>query len=91
MHVDSRGLYDTISSLHNSKEYRLRQTVQRIRDSFEDGDIDVLRWIPGFFNISDEMTKRSPEMSRRINRIATKGFMDLPKHERFELESSEWL
>lgn len=34
LHVDSRGLFDTITTLHNGREYRLRQTVQRIRDSF---------------------------------------------------------
>ena len=35
MHVYSRGLYDTVSRLYVRKDYRLRQTVQRIWDSFE--------------------------------------------------------
>lgn len=45
LHMDRKGLYDTITTLHLGEEYSLRQTVQRIRDLFEEGDIDVLRWI----------------------------------------------
>lgn len=33
LHVDSRGLFDKISTFHDGKEYRARQTVQIIRDS----------------------------------------------------------
>lgn len=40
-HVDSCGLFDTISTLHDGKEISLRQTFQRLRDSFEYIDIDV--------------------------------------------------
>lgn len=32
---DSRGLFDTITTLNDEREYRLRQIVQRLRDSFE--------------------------------------------------------
>lgn len=45
-HVDSSKLFDTITTLHDGKEYRLRKTVQRIRDSFEGGDIDMPRLFP---------------------------------------------
>ena len=41
--VDMKGLFDTITTLHDGREYRLRQTVQRIRDSFESQEIDVMR------------------------------------------------
>ena len=41
--VNSHGQYDTISSLHEGSEYRLHQTVQKIRESFEAEEIDVLR------------------------------------------------
>lgn len=46
IHVDPRERFDTISTLHDGKEYRFRQKVQRICDRFESGDIDVLRWLP---------------------------------------------
>lgn len=39
LHVDSKGLYDTIAKLHDGRDYRLRQTVQKIRDLFESGKL----------------------------------------------------
>lgn len=39
LHVYSRRLFDTISTLHDGKEYLLSQTVQWIRDRFESGGI----------------------------------------------------
>ena len=33
--VDSLGLYSTITTLHKGRDYRLRPTVARLRDSFE--------------------------------------------------------
>lgn len=62
--VDSFGLWDTITTLHESREYRLRQTVQRIRDSFESKDLDELVWIPGTKNIADALTKRNTELQK---------------------------
>ena len=45
--VDSNGLYSTITTLHEGSDYRLRPTVSRIRDSFENREINVIQWIPG--------------------------------------------
>lgn len=45
LHVDQRGLYDTTTTFYRGKEYRLRQTVQIIRDFFEDCEIDILRLV----------------------------------------------
>lgn len=45
--VDSRGIFDTITALHDGREYRLRHTIQRLGDRFESGELDRLRWIPG--------------------------------------------
>lgn len=90
LHVDSRGLFDTISTLHDGKEYRLRQTVQRIRDSFESGDIDVLRWIPTGQNIADGLTKRCPRVQRRFNASSTQGTLTLDNTGIRELTSTEW-
>jgi hypothetical protein len=64
LNVDSKGLYDTISTLHESKDYRLRPTVTRIRDSFGAQEIRALRWTPGFSNLSDALTKGNFDMFR---------------------------
>lgn len=42
--MDANALKDTITTLHEGTEYRLRQTVQRIRNSFESCDLNVLRY-----------------------------------------------
>lgn len=71
--VDSMGLFDTISTLHEDRKYRLRQTVRRIRDSFESCELDILRWVPGSNNIADALTKRSYKLWKDLNVICVKG------------------
>lgn len=88
--ADSKGLFDTITTLHDGLEYRLRQTGQRIRDSFESHDIDVLRWVQGPAKIADAMTKRSTHSHRLLNRVMSTGILSLPQHKHFELESENW-
>lgn len=80
LNVYSKGLYDTITTLHESKEYRLRQTVQRIRDSFKSEELDILRWIQGFANIADALTKHNPKSNRLIAHVFFTGMLDLLKH-----------
>lgn len=45
--------------LHEGNEYRLRQTVQNIRDSSESGDINAFKWIQSRVNISYALRKRN--------------------------------
>ena len=90
LHVDSRGLYETITTLHDGKEYRLRQTVERIRNSFDSGELDVLRWIPGKINIADALTKRNIVLYRMLNKIATTGKLSIDVHHGYELHSRTW-
>lgn len=68
LNVDYKGLYDTIKTLHEGSEYRLRQSVQRIRDSFDSGWLDTLRLVQGIVNIADELTTRNKYMQRMLNR-----------------------
>lgn len=89
--VDSKALYDTITTLHEGKEYRLRQTVQRLRDSFESREMDVLRWVPGCVNIADALTKRNPFTRRLMSKVCSTGRLSLPTHRSLELDSSEWV
>lgn len=55
--TDSYGLYGTVTSLRESKDYRLRPTVAAIRDTYECGEIEHLLWVPGSVNIADPLTK----------------------------------
>jgi len=79
LHVDSKGLYDTVTTLDEGRDYRLRQ--QRIRDYFEAEDPNALQWIQGKANIADALTKRNPEMQRMLNRIMISGLLELPEHQ----------
>jgi len=83
-------LYDTITTLHEGRDYRLRQTVQRIRDSFESEDLNALRWIQGKVNLADALTKRNPQTHRMLNRVARNGLLDLPPHMSLQLNSGTW-
>lgn len=71
--LDSLGLYRTITTLHDGKDYRLRSTVTKLKDSFEAEDIPVLQWVPGKQNISDAHMKRNPVMVHILNRVCNSG------------------
>lgn len=90
LNVDSKGLYDTITTLQEGSEFRLRQTVQRNRDSFESEELDKMRWIQGFANISDALTKCNAQSFKLLNIVSMNGKLHLPKHASCMLESSEW-
>ena len=90
LNVDSRGLFDTLSTLHEGRDYRLRETVQRIRDSFESKEIDVLRWIKGTSNISDALTKRNIVLYQLLNDICRDGVMYVNLDNGFELYATQW-
>ena len=90
LNVDSRCLYDTVTTLHEGKEYRLRQTIQRIRNSFESTELDILRWIPGPANISDALTKRKLQLYATLNKICTTGRLLVNFGYIFSLERRTW-
>ena len=90
LNTDSRSLYDTITTLHDGKEYRLRQTVERLRNSFESGELDMIRWIPGTTNVADALTKRCISMYRKLNRMCVHGRMDLDLSTCYTLDNKTW-
>lgn len=90
LNVDSKGLYDTVTTLHEGRDYRLRQTVQRIRDSFEAKELNLMRWVQGPVNIADALTKRSTHSQRMLNKIAHGGLLSLPKHRTFAVDGERW-
>lgn len=90
LHVDSRGRFDTITTLHNGREYILSQTVQRIRDSFEAKETEVIKWVQSRANLADALTKWNPEMNRTLSRVITGGKLILPEHEQREHSATDW-
>ena len=76
--VDSHGLYSTMTTLHEGKDYRLRPTVSRLGDSFESNEITTVQWIPGGKNLADALTKRNFQLFRLLNSVCVSGL--LPDH-----------
>lgn len=88
--VDSHALKDTVTTLHEGTEYRLRQTVQRIRNSFEASELDILRWIPGTENIADALTKRNMKLYRKLNEMCAKGYLNVELSRGYTVDSETW-
>lgn len=88
--VDSRCLFDTITTLHESSEYRLRPTVQRMRNSFESNGLECMRWVPGKINVADALTKRSAELGRILNHICSDGYLDIDLDNGYFVNSATW-
>ena len=87
--IDSHGLYSTITTLHEGKDYRLRPTVSRIRDSFESGEITTVQLIAGSLNISDALTKCNPSLFGKLNDVLNNGRLskDILKYHNAEATS----
>lgn len=83
--VDARALFDTITTLHEPREYRLRKTVSRMRDAFEGGELDCVTWIDGKWNLSDSLTKDNAELSGRLNVMFAKGIWDSRLDEKWSI------
>lgn len=88
--TDSRCLYDTITTLHEGKDFRLRPTVQRLRNSFDSRELDFMKWIPGTINPADALTKRNPETTKLLNEMTSTGVVCIDIHSGYSLNSQTW-
>lgn len=74
--TDSNGLYSTIATLNEGREYLLRPTVAKSRTSFETGEITTMQWISGHENINDSLTKHNILMFRKLEKGLKSGKLD---------------
>lgn len=51
--LDSKSIFETITSLHRSVDYLLRKVMANMRDSFELGELNAVRYIPSNLNYAD--------------------------------------
>lgn len=65
--VDSKSLFETITTLHQSGDYRLCKVVACMRDWFESKELIVVRWISGSQNFADVLSKKNIALSKRLN------------------------
>lgn len=88
--MDSKALLNTVITLQDNREYRLRKTVARIRCSFEAGYLDAIRWIPAKENLADDLTKRNIEAWRKLNKMFHNGLWSIDTSDTKIHESSQW-
>ena len=88
--TDSKCLYDTITTLHEGRDYRLRPTVQKMRNSFDSKELDFMRWIPGTDNPADALTKRNLSTYTVLNNIASTGMMCIDLNSGYCVDSTTW-
>lgn len=72
--VDSKSLFQTITTSHQTGDYRLRITVSRIRDSFESRELNIVRWIVGHVNVTDALTKLNSKMTIILSKMLNLGY-----------------
>ena len=73
VNVDSKALFDTITTQHETNDFRLRQAVSTLRERYEVGDISTLRWTAGKANPADALTKRGATTSILLNTMCSMG------------------
>lgn len=88
--IDSKALFETVTTLHQTDDYRLRKTVARIRASFESHGLNIVHWIPGTENYSDTLTKRNIRLSKRLSMMLTTGIWDVKECLGAALHSASW-
>lgn len=73
--VDSKGLFTCITTLSDQREYRLRRTIARIRESFDSEELNRMRWISGRLNLADAPTKWNPEAWALLQSVLNAGIL----------------
>lgn len=58
-YIDSKTVFDVVSKQGSTAERRLLSNVCALRESYANGELDEIAWIPGVTNASDAMTKQA--------------------------------
>lgn len=74
--VDSKSLFETITTLHQTGYYRMRKMsfyMQSSQDPSGTQKRNIVRWIPERLNFAIAITKRNGNMHQRLNKIMQSG------------------
>lgn len=75
--MDSKSLFETITTLHQTGDYRLRKIVVQMRDYLDFKELHVVSWIPVASNPTDVLTKRNSQVAVRLNNLLLSGEWNL--------------
>ena len=73
--VDSKDLFDSLTSCHIPEDRSIRADVQLIRYYFETKQIDKVVWVPGSANLADPLTKKDSPLSDALQLLLFQGSM----------------
>ena len=65
--TDSKSLYDLMSTTQDSKERRLKLGIACSRESFHNGEIERISWVPSRMQLGDALTKDNREASAIVD------------------------
>lgn len=88
--VDSRALFDAITLRHDCKEYLLRKTVNRIRNTFEAQELDFISCIPVTRNVADALTKRTTDLGNYLSAMLFTGLWMIELKSGLHRDSRNW-
>ena len=88
--VDSKDLFDSLTSCRNATDRAIRGDVSVIRYDFETKAVNKVIWIPGSCNLSDPMTKLNSALAQSLQLLLVGGEipMDIDKSEERESDLS---
>lgn len=55
------------TTIHEPRKYRLKKMIERMRDSFEAGELNGVDWIYGKSDLADCLTKWNIQLSESLN------------------------
>eukprot|EP00178_Gracilaria_changii_P001336 TRINITY_DN1187_c0_g1_i1.p1 TRINITY_DN1187_c0_g1~~TRINITY_DN1187_c0_g1_i1.p1 ORF type:complete len:639 (-),score=88.06 TRINITY_DN1187_c0_g1_i1:5196-7112(-) len=71
--VDSKDLFDTLSTCRNATDRSIRADVSVIRYEFETYQVSRMSWIPGKLNFADPLTKLDSPLCSALELLLFKG------------------
>lgn len=81
--VDSKDLFDSLTSCHVPEDKCIRADVQLIRYYFETQKVNKMLWIPGSLNLAHPLTKKDSRLTDALQLLLFDGSLpfDFPRIE----------
>lgn len=71
--LDSRSTFHLCSTMKEPEEIKNKLLLASIREEFNTGSMNTIRWTPGSTHLADALTKDNQEVARKLNEVLTSG------------------
>lgn len=75
--------------MYLSEDYWLKETVSRMRDSFESQELETVKWNRGPLNLADTLRRHNFEISPCLNVMLTDVMWIIDLEQGYEMNSAE--